>query len=402
MDPLPKSQSSLVRLLMILEWVLLSIVASAQVLLALRQAMPMLLIINGLGLGIFAVLGRVKPRRKLSKQIYTLAEFLLIFCLVFLSNIPLPKLLFVVLVIRNCLLWEGYQRARVTGFACLGAFITLTYNLFFNQNSPISIPPDKVAIIIWVDALLGIGLVILFLHLLVDAALKERQGQEKLAVANTRLRQYALRVEELATVQERNRIARDLHDSLGHSLTVFGIHLEGALRLLQSNPTKATELLMEIKQLNTNTLKEVRESITALRSDPLQESTLADAIADLITEFQKATGVVPTFDNQLRSALSHDLNIVIYRIVQESLTNICKYATATAVTIAIIQSATNLEITITDNGKGFDLTQNATGFGLQGMQERALALMGQLDIITAPNQGCRVMATLPLTERIGI
>ena len=402
MDPLPKSQSSLVRLLMILEWVLLSIVASAQVLLALRQAMPMLLIINGLGLGIFAVLGRVKPRRKLSKQIYTLAEFLLIFCLVFLSNIPLPKLLFVVLVIRNCLLWEGYQRARVTGFACLGAFITLTYNLFFNQNSPISIPPDKVAIIIWVDALLGIGLVILFLHLLVDAALKERQGQEKLAVANTRLRQYALRVEELATVQERNRIARDLHDSLGHSLTVFGIHLEGALRLLQSNPTKATELLMEIKQLNTNTLKEVRESITALRSDPLQESTLADAIADLITEFQKATGVVPTFDNQLRSALSHDLNIVIYRIVQESLTNICKYAAATAVTIAIIQSATNLEITITDNGKGFDLTQNATGFGLQGMQERALALMGQLDIITAPNQGCRVMATLPLTERIGI
>ena len=402
MDPLPKSQSSLVRLLMILEWVLLSIVASAQVLLALRQAMPMLLIINGLGLGIFAVLGRVKPRRKLSKQIYTLVEFLLIFCLVFLSNIPLPKLLFVVLVIRNCLLWEGYQRARVTGIACLGAFITLTYNLFFNQNSPISIPPDKVAIIIWVDALLGIGLVILFLHLLVDAALKERQGQKKLAVANTRLRQYALRVEELATVQERNRIARDLHDSLGHSLTVFGIHLEGALRLLQSNPTKATELLMEIKQLNTNTLKEVRESITALRSDPLQESTLADAIADLITEFQKATGVVPTFDNQLRSALSNDLNIVIYRIVQESLTNICKYAAATAVTIAIIQSATNLEITITDNGKGFDLTQNATGFGLQGMQERALALMGQLDIITAPNQGCRVMVTLPLTERIGI
>ena len=402
MDPLPKSQSSLVRLLMILEWVLLSIVASAQVLLALRQAMPMLLIINGLGLGIFAVLGRVKPRRKLSKQIYTLVEFLLIFCLVFLSNIPLPKLLFVVLVIRNCLLWEGYQRARVTGIACLGAFITLTYNLFFNQNSPISIPPDKVAIIIWVDALLGIGLVILFLHLLVDAALKERQGQKKLAVANTRLRQYALRVEELATVQERNRIARDLHDSLGHSLTVFGIHLEGALRLLQSNPTKATELLMEIKQLNTNTLKEVRESITALRSDPLQESTLADAIADLITEFQKATGVVPTFDNQLRSALSNDLNIVIYRIVQESLTNICKYAAATAVTITIIQSATNLEITITDNGKGFDLTQNATGFGLQGMQERALALMGQLDIITAPNQGCRVMVTLPLTERIGI
>ena len=402
MDLRPKPKSSLLRLLMILEWVLLSIVASVQVILTLHQAMPMLLlIINGLGLGIFAALGRVTPRSRRSKQIYTLVEFLVIFCLVFLGNIPIPKMLFVVLVIRNCLLWEGTQRAIVTGIACLSSFVVLTYNVFFNQNSPINLPPDK-AFTIWVDAFFGIGLVILFLHLLVDAALKERQGQEKLAVANTRLRQYALRVEELATVQERNRIARDLHDSLGHSLTVFGIHLEGALRLLQSNPAKATELLMEIKQLNTNTLKEVRGSITALRSDPLQERTLADAIADLITEFQKTTGVVPTFDNHLRSALSHDLNIVIYRIVQESLTNICKYAAATAVTIVIIQSATNLEITITDNGKGFDLTQITTGFGLQGMQERALALMGQLEIITAPNQGCRVMATLPLTERIDI
>ncbi|MEO0868960.1 MAG: hypothetical protein AAFY17_11040 [Cyanobacteria bacterium J06642_11] len=79
MAPLPKSQSSLLRLLMILEWVLLSMVASAQVLLTLRQAMPiLLLIINGLGLGIFAALGRISPRRKRSKQIYTLIEFLLI------------------------------------------------------------------------------------------------------------------------------------------------------------------------------------------------------------------------------------------------------------------------------------------------------------------------------------
>ena len=395
-----RSQSSLLRLLTILEWVLLAIVAGVQVVLAPIQGIPMLLILNGVGLGIFAVLGRVKPHRKLSKQIYTFAEFALIFCLVFFGNIPLPKLLFTVLVIRNCLLWEGFERATVTGLACFGSFVTLTYNLF-NQNSPLYLPREQVATF-WVDAVLSIGLVILFLHLLVDAALKERQGQEKLEVANARLRKYALRVEELATVQERNRIARELHDSLGHSLTVFGIHLEGALRLLQSNPAKATELLMEIKQLNTSTLKEVRESITELRSDPLQERTLAEAIADLMTEFQKTTGVVPIFDNQLKSDLSADLNIVIYRIMQESLTNIRKYAAATVVNIAIVQSASNLELTITDNGEGFDLAQNTTGFGLRGMQERALALMGQLEIITAPNQGCCVVARLPLTEQIEI
>jgi signal transduction histidine kinase len=181
---------------------------------------------------------------------------------------------------------------------------------------------------------------------------------------------------------------------------VFGIHLEGALRLLRSNPEKATELLLEIKQLNTNTLREVRDSITGLRSDPLQERTLSAAITDLMREFQKSTGILPQFDNQLKSILSHDLDLVIYRIVQESLTNIRKYAKATEVNITMIQSTKDLEITIADNGQGFDVTQNTTGFGLQGMRERALALMGKLEIITAPNQGCRVMATFPLSEWI--
>lgn len=396
MGLLPKSQSSLLRLLTILEWVLLGIVAITQILLMWAQATPTLLVSSSLGLGMFSALGRITPRRKRSKLIYTLVEFGLIFCLVVFGNIVLPTMLFVVLVIRNCLLWEDPHRAWVTGLAFLGSLVSLTYNLF-HQALPLHVLSEQI-VPVWIGGCFTIGLVILFLHLLVDAALKERQGQEKLAIANARLRQYALRVEALATVQERNRIARDIHDALGHSLTVFGIHLEGALRLLRSDPAKATELLREIKHLNTNTLKEVRESITSLRSDPLQEKKLSAAITDLMTEFQKSTGVVPTFDNHLKSLLSHDLDVVIYRIVQESLTNIRKYAAATEVNIAIIQSAMTVEITIVDNGKGFDLTQNTTGFGLQGMQERILALMGQLTIVTAPHQGCRVMATLPLSE----
>jgi signal transduction histidine kinase len=390
-------QSSLLSLLRILEWVLLGIVAIAQILVMPVNAPPILLIANGLGLGIFAVLGWIVPRRKLSKLIYTLAEFGLIFCLAFFGNIPLPTMLFVVLVIRNCILWEGYSRAIVTGLAFLGCLLAQTYRLR-HQSLPLSIPLDQIGTV-WVGFFLVFGLVILFLHLLVDAALKERQGQEQLAAANARLRQYALRVEELATAQERNRIARDIHDSLGHSLTVFGIHLEAALRLLQSDPAKAKALLLEIKQLNTTTLQEVRQSITALRSDPLQERLLSAAIADLITEFQRSTSILPAFDIQLKSLLCHELNVAIYRIVQESLTNIRKYAAATEVSLAIIESATDLQITIADNGKGFDLSQNTTGFGLQGMRERALALMGHLEIVTAPDQGCRITVIFPLLPR---
>lgn len=378
---------------------MLGIVAIAQIVIILFSSVPNLLLINLLGLGCFTALGQIKPHQTFSKLMYTLGEFCLIFYLVIVSNIALPTPLFVVLVIRNCLLWEGCYRNWVTFFAFFGAIGTLTYNLL-NEILPFGLRSEQI-----VQALIALsmtfGLGILFLQLLVDAGLKERQRQAELAIANTRLRQYALRVEELATVQERNRIARDIHDSLGHSLTVFGIHLEGALRLLKSDPAQAEELLLEIKQLNTKTLREVRESVSALRSDPLQEKRLGEAIATLITDFQKSTGISLTLDNQLTATLSHDLDIVIYRILQESLTNSRKYAAATSVSIVISQSIQDVQVMIEDNGRGFDLSQNAMGFGLQGMSERVLALMGQLEIVTAPDQGCRIIATLPLSERIG-
>ncbi|MEA5619143.1 sensor histidine kinase [Cronbergia sp. UHCC 0137] len=399
MSQASESQSSLLPLLANLESLLLGIVAIAQIIVTLFSSLPNLLFINLLGLGCFTALGRIKPHQTFSKLMYTLIEFCLIFYLAIVSNIALPTALFVVLVIRNCLLWEGGYRNWVTILSLFGAIGTLTHKLsneilLFNFHS-------EQIVLSWIALSITFSLGILFLQLLVDAGLKEQQRQKELAIANTRLRQYALRVEELATVQERNRIARDIHDSLGHSLTVFGIHLEGALRLLKSDPAQAEELLLEIKQLNTTTLREVRESVSALRSDPLQEKNLEEAIAILITDFHKSTGVLPALDNQLKATLSHDRNIVIYRILQESLTNVRKYAAATTVNIVIAQSIQDVQITIEDNGQGFDLSQNATGFGLQGMRERVLALMGQLEIFTAPNQGCRIIATLPLSEHIG-
>jgi signal transduction histidine kinase len=377
-----------------LEWVMIGIVAIVQVLTALAQTMPVQILTNGLGLVIFAVMGLLLPQRPIPKFLYTAIEFGLILGLGCGGNLPLPMMLFIVLVIRNCVLLQGQSRAIVTGLAFLGAIVLQTYRLF-HQNLLLKVSIDQVSTV-WLGFVLIFGLVILFLHLLVDAALKERQGLEQLAAANLRLRQYALRVEELATVQERNRIARDIHDSLGHSLTVFSIHLEAALRLLNSDPPKAEMLLQEAKQLNAKTLEEVRQSVTALRADPLLNRSLSVAIADLVTEFQRSTGIQPTSMIQLPYPLDHELNIAVYRIVQESLTNIRKYAAATEVSLAIVQSPSQLEVSILDNGGGFDLNQNKTGFGLQGMEERTLALGGHLNISTALQQGCQVMAIFPM------
>jgi signal transduction histidine kinase len=387
------SQSSLLKLLVVLEWILLSVVAIAQISVAIISNTSMQLLINGLGLFLFAALRLKMPQRQAAKFVYTAVEFGLIFFLGAVGNVPLLPMLFIVLVIRNCVLLEGRRRALVTGLAFLACIGFQTHRLL-HQELLVQVRLDQFGSV-WVGFLLVFGLVILFLHLLVDVALKEHRGQAQLAAANARLRQYALRVEALATVQERDRIARDIHDSLGHSLTVFGIHLEAALRLLRSEPDRATALLLEIKQLNSKTLQEVRQSVTAIRADPLQSESLQIALDKLISEFQRSTGLVPTCDIQLDQALPHELNVAIYRIVQESLTNICKYAAATEVKILVIQSAATLQAIIQDNGKGFNLDQNTTGFGLQGMQERTLALGGSFKVVTSPYQGCQVSAIFP-------
>jgi signal transduction histidine kinase len=322
-----------------------------------------------------------------------MAEFGLVFGLGFWGQVPLPALLFVVLVIRNCWLLSGKHRAVMTGLAFLSYVIVQAHRLF-HQNLRLKLSPDKPGAA-WVGYFLVFGLVLLFLHLLIDTVLKERQGHEQLAIANARLRQYALKVEELAIVQERNRIAREIHDSLGHSLTVFGIHLEAALRLFHANPEQAEQLLREIKQLNSQTLQDVRQSVSTLRADPLQGRALQTAIAALATELERSTGVVPHYRFDLARSLPAELNVAIYRIVQESLTNIRKYAAATKVEIAIEELANQIQVVIQDNGKGFDLSQNSTGFGLQGMQERTLALSGQLEIVTVPDQGCMVKVLFP-------
>jgi signal transduction histidine kinase len=231
-----------------------------------------------------------------------------------------------------------------------------------------------------------------------NALLTERQSREKLTFAHEQLRQYALRIENQATLQERNRIARDIHDSLGHSLTALNVQLETALKLWSSDPAKATNFLVQAKRLGSTALQDVRHSVSAMRSDPLQGRSLAETIASLTEEFKRSTNISPLCNIWLGRSVPPELNIVIYRIVQEALTNITKYAEATEVKIQLQALPNELNLIIQDNGKGFELKQNTTGFGLQGMRERTLAQGGQFEIHSLPKTGCKIMAKFPLAR----
>lgn len=202
-------------------------------------------------------------------------------------------------------------------------------------------------------------------------------------------------IEELAALEERNRIARDIHDSLGHSLVALNIQIETALALWESDSDRAHTLLVEAKQLGSAALQSVRQSVHGLRSDPLEGQLLEAAIGQLAEEFHRTTGILPDCQITLTQSLPAALNHVIYRIVQEGLTNICKHAAATSVQIQIAITNTGLSLLLKDNGKGFPVHQSVTGYGLQGMRERTDAMGGQLEVDSTPGAGCRIVAYFP-------
>jgi signal transduction histidine kinase len=383
------------RFLLYLEWSLLGLVAFSELLRVWFFRLPRFPVLNLFCLVLFFLMGLALPQRQTAtKVVYTAAEFFLVLVATLIGGIRLFPLMYIVLVMRNCFVFQGRSRLVVTGLV-YALFILTQSNRF--QSGFLArriLEPEQVAFLNLGFALV-FGLVILFAQMSITAVLAEKEGREKLAIAHEQLRAYALKAEDIATLKERNRVARELHDSLGHSLTTFNLHLEAALRLFESNPEEARELLAEAKQLASSSLQDVRQSVAALRSDPLANQSLEGAIASLVAEFQRATNLTPKTWIYVMATLPSDVKTAIYRILQESLTNIAKYAEASSVKIHL-KAQENVQLVVQDNGNGFDPEQNTTGFGLQGMRERTYALGGELFLETAPGRGCKITVHLPL------
>ena len=163
----------------------------------------------------------------------------------------------------------------------------------------------------------------MFALLLINALIAERQSREqleiahdKLAMAHEKLSYYALRIEDQATLQERNRIARKIHDGLGHTLAAQTIQLNNALLFWKSDDEKALEFLKQAKQLGSEALLEIRKSVSVLRSNPLQGLSLESAIDKLLQDFPRMTAIEVSNSIRLPVLLSQEINTTLYRIVQ--------------------------------------------------------------------------------------
>ncbi|HEY9880910.1 MAG TPA: sensor histidine kinase [Leptolyngbyaceae cyanobacterium] len=389
-------------LMLYLEWILLGITLLGQVRPAPggmgRPDLPFSMLI----LVIFGVMGLKLPEKPAAKVLYTAIEFgLMLLSFSLDRRMAFFPLIGLIIVIRSCLIFQQLGRLVVAG----SIFISFLWLLFQRVSlrppprHPGPFPPESFAhtiLTLRLNTAITFGLALLFTLLLVNALLAERQSREQLLQANTQLRRYALRIEDQATLQERNRIAREIHDALGHTLTAQSIQLENAQLFLPPEAEKSATFLSEARQLGARALQEVRRSISTLRADPLQGQSLESAIAQAVDQFQQTTGVRPKYTFHLSQTLSTEISTALYRILQESLTNIVKHSQASEVSIHLQDQLGQVQLQIEDNGQGFRPEGNTTGFGLQGMRERTAALGGQFFLTSHPGQGCRTRVVIPL------
>lgn len=198
-------------------------------------------------------------------------------------------------------------------------------------------------------------------------------------------------VELLAADLERTRIARDIHDSIGHTLTSLDVQLELAQRLYDQNTHRARQALDTSKKLSGQSLQEVRRAVATLREDVFD---LNAALATLLESFKSEPDLV--IENKLSlPKLPLHTEHQLYCMIKEGLENVRRHAQAHVVELYSWAMPENIVVYIKDDGIGFDVASPASGFGLRGMQERSQSMGGQIEIDSTPGQGTRIQITVP-------
>src|ERR671933_579794 len=222
-----------------------------------------------------------------------------------------------------------------------------------------------------------------------------------LSIAVERARLFA-RSTRLGAAEERNRLAREIHDTLAQGLTAAALQLESADALLDagSNAERAREPLHRALSLTQSNLEEARRSVLDLRAAPLEGRSLSEALKTLVDRWEAEEGVNTRYDavNGGRP-LPPNVEVGLYRICQEALTNVARHAEAERVTVQLIATPEQVRLAVEDDGRGFDTSEVSGHHGLVGMNERAKMLGGSFDVQSSPGAGTRVQVTVPL-ERL--
>jgi|GEM_PF-4961084 len=204
-----------------------------------------------------------------------------------------------------------------------------------------------------------------------------KESKKDLEAANKKLKTYSEKVEEVSILSERNRLAGEIHDTIGHSLTALIMEVDICNKLIDKDISKTKVELKKAQELARYSLSEVRKSVRSIKSD--DKLTGINAIKDLINDYEKSTGISVHFDISKRQyKLSPAIEVTVYRAIQEALTNCAKYGHASNAYIDISFKENGIKFYITNDGLSCHDIKN--GVGLTTMQERVEVLGGNLKV----------------------
>ena len=243
-------------------------------------------------------------------------------------------------------------------------------------------------------------LFILYMVLLVSQQTSEKQEilklNQQLQQANEQLRIYAEESAHTAQVQERNRLAREIHDTLGHVLTGITAGADACIQMMDDSPEMARHQMELIADTARNGMNDVRRSVKALRPDSLEKESLSGALNKMCTSMAQSSGANIRLEESLAGlTLSQDEEDCVYRTVQEGITNAIRHGHATRVEVCCSVQDGILEVSVQDNGIGCKSV--TPGFGLQHMQERMLMLGGSFSYENS--DGFCIRAEIPLRKK---
>jgi len=322
---------------------------------------------------------------------YIIGQGLLLFCITLLAgNIGIILGLYMALIGESIGLMRGQKlkTALAVGYCILLSMTS--YGLLFGWGN----------LSWWALASLPMALFVGIYVTLYSRQAEARERAQKLAgeleKANRQLSEYAARVEDLTIVNERQRMARELHDTLSQGLAGLILQLEAAdAHLASGRYEKAQSIVKQTMLQARSTLSDARRAIDDLRQNHFGD--LGDLLRLEISHFETATGIPCNFQADLTAPLPDPIQEVVSRAVAESLTNIARHANASHASVNIATNEKHLTLTIQDDGIGFDPAQIPSDhYGLLGMRERIRLISGNFSVESTPQKGTILNIEIPL------
>jgi signal transduction histidine kinase len=310
------------------------------------------------------------------------------FCLIELAVLALASLLgiyrwistlYFVLIARSALLVDQDDLPKVVLAACVSQF------LWYFAHAFISLPGgawSQMLATAMISALMMTANTSI-LVVIVAVLMRSLVSEQSLRLEN----------EVLATELERTRIAREIHDTVGHSLTSLKIQLELASRLMERGDDKARDAVSQAEQLAARSLTDTRVALQSIRN---ADFNFSKALDELVRELRSTGTVQVNVDCAEVPKMSNAIGYQLYRVIQECMTNTLKHAQANQLTVRLAEDDGGVKLEVNDDGKGFESDTTGDGFGLKGLRERISSLRGDVVVVSHRGEGTTITVRVPL------